>query len=196
MRHLYIHILSNNTIFLNKTIKKDLILTTLPIIILLSFCLINYALAEKPHFLQIPQIISKIMQQKENEIVVNINTKFIASGFENKSTMAYLTITGIISNNTICLGKIANSKMEPTLILGPTQNQKVIIEPENGRISFNDNLSPLIENIPQTKCPDNVFLYVRSAIVKDVTLHLIQQNGDGSLNFNFGDLELPTGLTD
>ncbi len=165
--------------------KIQLILFSILIIMLSCSYIINYALAKDPYFIQSPQIISKTMTQKENAIMLSITIRFIASGFDNEPINAYLTTSGITSDNLICFNQATNGKIEPALISGPAQGENIRIDPSGGKIIFSNNLPPITDKMSQTICPGDVSPDIRSATLKDVQLHLVQEDGIKRLVFKF-----------
>jgi hypothetical protein len=172
---------------------------TFIIIALQLFSFVGDSLAENPHFVVEPRIVSKNLSVNAGTLSVRLTLNFIADGLGNKPLTVYLSTTGGTSNNTVCInsGVDGNLPENPKVIdFSPTKGKAVTIQPENNRITFNNMHLFLTIPVSQSDyCPDGRPPFIRTATLQKVELHLVQdiQNSSSEvLNFNFGDIKLQT----
>jgi hypothetical protein len=139
-----------------------------------------------------PHIISKTLLGKTGMFTLQLTVNFKAVRLGDKPLEVFLTTAGGISSNTICSIRSVHVQPEQRDIFGPTRGQTASIRPGNGQITSSNLQLSIAANASQAQCPNNSTLYVNSVILKNVELHILQNDGFEVLTFNFGDLSLPT----
>ena len=186
-------ILNNNNLVVTRLAATTVI--TLIIIVSLPSYFVEDALAESPHFVAEPHIISKTLSGKTGTLTLKLTLNFTAVGLGNKPLTAYLTTTGGTPDNTVCINNGGNVPAEPKAVFGPTKGQTVNIQPQNGEITFSNMPLSITVTADQANCPDNLPPFITRATLQNLELHLVQNvHGDSFevLTFNFRDESLPT----
>jgi hypothetical protein len=169
------------------------------ITLLSTICLtlIGGALAETPHFISDPYIVSKNLLGKTGTLTLTLTITLKAAGLGDKPLAVYLTTTGGTSNNTLCINADPIVQGESKVVFSPTKGQMVTILPKNDQITFNNMMLSLTISVDKMHCQDNRPPFIRSAMLENVKLHIVQGNTSSEvLTFNFGYERLPVGYID
>ena len=150
---------------------ERMIATTL--LVILSSSLIDGALAESPQFIVEPNIISKTLLGKPGVLTLSLITNFSAINLGSKPLEVYLSTTGGTSDNAVCINAGNNLQPQPKLAFGSAKGETVTVLPRDGQVIFNNMALSLTITVDQINCPDNQLPFIRSATLKDIELHII-----------------------
>src|ERR1044072_6976295 len=99
---------------------------TISLLAILCLPLIDDVLAQSPHFVTKPNIISKTLLGTSGRFNLSLTVNFAAAGLDNMPLALYITSTGGISYNYACAKTDGgNVQAEPRVVFGPAKGQMV-----------------------------------------------------------------------
>ncbi len=173
-----------------------LIIITFLILILLFPLNIGKILAEDPHFVIYPHITNKNLHINTGIVTLELDLNFNATGFGDVPLSAFLTTSGGSSNNILCIGNGNNYSEQQKALFGSAKGQIASITNQRSQFEFRPLHISLTASVDQTLCPNNKSPIIRSVLLQDVELHLVQNDGSKYLMYPLGDLNLPIGYLD
>jgi hypothetical protein len=118
------------------------------------------------------------------------------AGFVQIPISVCLTMDGAKSNNSLCINNNNDFSVEQKAIFGPAKGQKVSIPTQNGQIISSKIHLSLIVPLDKTQCSNNEPLFIRSVLIQNVELHIVQNDYHTEITFALGDMKLPLGEYD
>jgi hypothetical protein len=189
-----------------RIIKNELItlttknIETIPIALFMVILLIALytcdVMAESPHFVVNPNIINKNLHIDRGIVTLDLDLIFTDSGYVDNPISAFLTTDGAKSNNSLCINNNKDYSVEQKAIFGHAKGQKVSIPTQNGQIISNKIRLSLTVSLDKTQCSNNEPPFIRSALIQNVELHIVQNDDQTELTFALGDMNLPIGYYD
>ena len=104
--------------------------------ILLFESYIYEVMAEDPHFVVNPNIISKNLHINMGNVTLDLDLSFTVTGFTNNMISAFLTTSGGKSDNALCINNDNNYSAMQKALFDPTKGQIVSISNQTGQTSY------------------------------------------------------------
>jgi hypothetical protein len=168
-----------------RSIKKITVLATAitaAMVLMAPALLTTGAFAQNPHFVG-----RQTIDKEVSDDTVTLFASGKVAGLGSETTQVFLT-TSAVTVETECdnRGQGANPPGQDATF-GPTEGDRVDIQPRNGQITYRDVPLSVTVTAEQAGCPDRMDVLITSALFEDVTVHVIQ--GGQEITVEFGDVD-------